>query len=283
MQKITSGPTIQRKPMVCAEHGEYQAIYFPHYELWAQCPTCQEKADKARAAEEKEAEKLRVFQARLDYAGLSKRFADKGFDNYLPATSAQRKILDLVQGYADNFARNLESGRCLALIGDVGNGKTHLGVSVLRSVIMQGYSARYVRAYDLYKAIKESWNGIGNKRSETEAMEDFTKPDLLVIDEIGVQFGTGTEETLMINVIDARYNAMLPTVAISNLPRPKEDKNRPFGTEEERRRKPVDLEDALGSRAYDRLIENDGLVLEFHGKSFRRIPQSPSQPAEAWQ
>jgi len=275
MEKITAGPAFQRKTLTCPVHGEYQATYLPHHGIWTSCFACLEETEKARAAEEKEAEKRRSFQRRLNQAGLSKRFSDKNFDNYLPATSAQKKILSLVQAYADNFTQHLEAGRCLALIGDVGNGKTHLGVSVLRSVIMQGFNARYVRAYDLYKAIKESWTGTGNRRSESEAMEDFTKPDLLVIDEVGVQFGTGTEETLMINVIDSRYNAMLPTAVLSNLPRPAKDNPKQFGTEEERRRKPIDLEDALGPRAYDRLIENGGLVLEFHGQSYRRLPQSP--------
>lgn len=283
MEKITTAFKRQRETRTCPEHGEYESLSLtPGF--WTDCRQCQEQREKEQAKAEAEAKRIEDFEAMLKYAGLGKRFMGKSFDNYQPRTAAQRRILEQVESYARDFQSALEAGRCLALIGEAGNGKTHLGVAILREVRTQGFTGRYVRAYDLFKSIKETWNSIGGKRSESEAMKDFTDPQLLVLDEIGVQFNTGTERTLLFQVIDTRYNDELPTVVISNLPKPADTKQRDAsGNDWEPRQNPKDLEDAMGYRSYDRLTENGGRILEFHGASYRRLVQSDSQPDQAWQ
>ena len=278
---------IRQEDRLCENHGPYIAKGLPPYtaERWTPCPECQDEQERAEAQAEKSSRQARLFESQLKAAGLDRRFLDKSFDNYVPRSGAQRKILEIVQAYVAEFPQNLEAGRCLGLLGQVGNGKTHLGVAVLREVILQDYSAKYVRAYDLYKAIKESWNSVGDKRSESETTREFTGPDLLVLDEVGVQFFTQAEETLMFQVIDSRYGQQKPTVIISNLGMPDKDKQREELADGDRRaRQHRDVEDALGYRAYDRLTENGGLILEFRGPSFRNQDAgSGSGLEQAWQ
>lgn len=276
MEKIITPSRMKRKPRNCPEHGDYESCSMDP-KFWTPCPVCQDRQEAERIQAKMAQNRIESFQSMLRFAGLGKRFLDKSFANYLPRSANQRQILAVVTDYAANFPANLDAGRCLGLIGDAGNGKTHLGVAILREVITAGYKGRYVRAYDLFKAIKESWNSIGAKRGESEAAADFTKPDLLVLDEVGVQFNTDTERTLLFQVIDTRYNDSLPTVVISNLPKPAADKQRDLaGNDWEPRRNPKDLEDAMGFRSYDRLTENGGQILVFKGESFRRNP-NPDQ------
>ncbi len=41
--------------------------------------------------------------------------------------------------------------------------------------------------------------------------------DLLIIDEVGVQFGSAAEMAILQEIINARYEIILPTILISNL------------------------------------------------------------------
>ena len=44
----------------------------------------------------------------------------------------------------------------------------------------------------------------------------FESPDLLILDEVGVQNVTEFERTVMLELINSRYEAMKPTIVISN-------------------------------------------------------------------
>lgn len=48
-------------------------------------------------------------------------------------------------------------------------------------------------------------------------MRTYIAPNLLVIDEIGVQFGSEAEKIILFEIINERYEAMKPTILISNL------------------------------------------------------------------
>ena len=102
----------------------------------------------------------------------------------------------------------------------------------------------------LTRRIEESW---GSAKAETEqlAIKAFTTPDLLVIDEVGSQFGSKTEELLLFEVLNDRYEDMKPTILISN-----------FSL--------VDIEKFLGERVIDRIHAGKSTVVSFTWESFRR-------------
>jgi DNA replication protein DnaC len=60
----------------------------------------------------------------------------------------------------------------------------------------------------------------------------------------------------MFDVLDGRYREMRPTLIISNL----NEKG---------------LQDCLGSRVFDRLMEIGSVVVTFNWGSYRRVPKSP--------
>ena len=75
------------------------------------------------------------------------------------------------------------------------------------------------------------------------------QPDLLILDEIGVQIGSEHEKLLLFDVLNGRYQQCRPTILISNL----------SGS---------DLEAYLGQRVMDRYREC-GAVLAFDWNSYR--------------
>ncbi|MCF7941843.1 MAG: hypothetical protein K9M84_09540 [Spirochaetia bacterium] len=75
--------------------------------------------------------------------------------------------------------------------------------------------------------------------------------DLLNIDEIGKQLDTPVEKWAMFDLINQRYNELMPTIFISNL-------------------SIEDFSDFMGEEAVDRIRENRGFSVLFDGRSYRR-------------
>jgi DNA replication protein DnaC len=73
---------------------------------------------------------------------------------------------------------------------------------------------------------------------------------LLVVDEVGAQAGTAYELGVLHEVIDRRYQLVLPTVVVSNLAA-------------------ADLGRYIGDRALDRLREGGGQAVGFSWTSAR--------------
>jgi len=106
-----------------------------------------------------------------------------------------------------------------------------------------------VKASEMIRRIRESYRRESHE-SEQYLIEDYATVPLLVVNEIGVQFGTDAEKNLLFEVLDLRYENMLPTVFISNL-------------------SIQGIRDFVGGRVIDRMLEN-GKVVEFTWESYRR-------------
>jgi DNA replication protein DnaC len=90
------------------------------------------------------------------------------------------------------------------------------------------------------------------QRSESEAFDLLTAPDLLILDEVGVTIGNATTRRAMLfDVLNARYGEMRPTILIGNLTA-------------------AEMEAYLGERIMDRLLEIGSAMVPFAWASHRR-------------
>jgi len=99
-------------------------------------------------------------------------------------------------------------------------------------------------------SIKETYSRSSDK-TEKQVLDKLRTVDLLILDEVGVQFGTETEKILFYQIINGRYENVLPTILISNL--------------DEKR-----LSEYIGERCIDRLREGGGAVIAFGWESYRK-------------
>ncbi|SHM78034.1 ATP-binding protein [Phytopseudomonas punonensis] len=241
-------------PAKCPTHGDYIASVLRDGAL-SGCPECS-RIDQAQAeaVERGEQQRLAVaarLERQLGQALIPPRFKDKTFANYRASTDRQQVALQLCVDYANNFPDNAAHGRCLMLLGHVGNGKTHLAVAIGSAVVEQHRrTVLYTTVARVCQQVKASY-GKEAAQSEREALEVFRTPDLLILDEVGASYGTDFERMVMFEVINARYEEMKPTIVISNL----------FAQA---------LAGALGDRVVDRLREGDGVVVVFDWNSARR-------------
>lgn len=207
------------------------------------CFVCNELKAQANKAKQGKVDTL------MPNAQIGKRYHAMTFDQYKPADSKASHAKEACSRYAATFPDRLKDCDNILMIGNPGTGKNMLAACVCREVLNQGHTALHTTAIKLVRRIKETWSN--KSETETQAITAFTIPDLLVIDEIGVQFGSKTEEMLLFEVINERYENMRPTILISNL-------------------NMDDIEKFLGARTMDRFCEGKSMMLQFTWDSYRR-------------
>jgi len=226
----------------CPAHGPWlRSVYNQEQQEWHAvlpigCPACRRDAQ------------LRTL---LQRTAIPPRFANSTFDTFTVESPDQKTALDACREYADNFQQMHTKGVCMVLRGNVGTGKNHLACAIARQVSKQGYSSLLLTVGEAIQRIRATWDrDRQSPETHTEIIERFADVNLLILDEIGRQYGSEAERINLFEVIDARYRAMRPTIIISNLP-------------------PAEISTYLGGAAYDRLRENDGILVNFDWESHR--------------
>lgn len=246
-------PTKHFRESICEKHGAYQekgiSIFRPEPK-WMGCEVCKAE-EKEREANEKELrEKIEAQQkieARMSKAGIPIRFREKDFSSYIADTKEKKLSLSVARDFADSFEENHKKGMTLIFSGKAGTGKSHLAISIAKSV-MPKYTAMYLNALDAVRMIRDTWRK-DSEKSELDVLELLGSIDLLVIDEVGVQYGTDNEQMLMFDIINRRYRDCKPMILITNLG--------------------VDgFKDYMTERSFDRLREN-GKWVAFDWESYR--------------
>lgn len=101
------------------------------------------------------------------------------------------------------------------IYGGLGVGKTSLAIEFMRDFAAGNRYGLFETLWHMVAVVKSTW-GEGGERGELEAIADFVKPDLLVVDEVGVQFGTVAERNILYAVVVSRYNKCKPTILTTN-------------------------------------------------------------------
>nr|DAF36669.1 MAG TPA: Replicative helicase [Caudoviricetes sp.] len=240
---------------VCPKHGPYMDfLLLPHKGLWSGCPMCKQEHDHAAAAQDEARAKAEIaawnIERLIGQTCIPPRFANRSFANFRTDEPDQKMALGICVRYSEtDWESTIRNGRNLCILGRPGTGKTHLAAAMVRSVVSRGYPAVYVKEPDIFRRVKESY--MSRTLSERQAMADFVKPALLVVDEVGRQYGTQAERSMFFDVIDQRYENMKPTVLVSNLDQ-------------------AHFCELMGPAICSRLSEGGGKFLVLAGKDMRR-------------
>ena len=234
----------------CDRHGEFSHSDMAKFWMLGvrpgECPRCHEERQKVFLREQQAKKAVHFFSTA---SGVPARFQGTSLDDYVPENEKAEKVLSLLREYAEKFEQHRKLGLSLILCGKTGTGKTHLACAVLRYLAEKhGVCGKYTTAYRAVQEIRASYKS--HDLTELQAMDAFISPDMLVLDEIGVQYGTESEQLLLFTLLNGRYEAMRPSIVISNLT-------------------VSEVSKYLGDRVYDRLRENGGGVLAFDWQSFR--------------
>lgn len=249
----TSLPTETRQAE-CPEHGAFESkgitLPFAERRVWTQCPVCEKQRTEREAAEKRAEEELRrqrILESRLDRAGIPLRFRGKTLDSFVAETAEQCHALEVARRFVADFGRHMEQGSTAVFSGMPGTGKSHLAIAIAQAV-MGSTTVLYAGALDVVRMIRATWSR-DSEQSERAVLDMLGSVGLLVMDEVGVQYGTDAEKVLLFDVINRRYQDMMPTILLTNLDA-------------------TGLREYLGDRAFDRIREV-GVWVPFAWRSHR--------------
>ena len=183
-----------------------------------------EREAKERAAREAEVSKKmreRVAQIIGD-SGMHTRFLRRTFDTF-QITQENQRALRVCQGYADTFHEKLPSsdtdpGRNgLFITGPKGTGKTHLAAAIANQLMREGTGVICMTMIDLLDRIKETYAQRQQREaSEGDVLNAYKEVPLLIIDDMGKEPATEWAVSKIYAIINARYEAYLPTIVTTN-------------------------------------------------------------------
>ncbi|MEO7673826.1 MAG: ATP-binding protein [Pyrinomonadaceae bacterium] len=190
----------------------------------------------------------------LDRARLPKRYASCHFHNFKPSNASQEHAY----AYASRLTMEYPAiERGLLLMGTVGVGKTHLAVSILKSLTERGFGCLFYEFGSLLKEIQDSYNA-NTKTSELGVLTPVLKTEVLVLDELGNSKPTDWVLDTMAHIINTRYNDKKLTIFTTNYP----DERLSDGRET--------LEDRIGVRVRSRIYEMCKTVV-VNGDDYRKV------------
>jgi DNA replication protein DnaC len=220
-------------------------------------------------------------QRLMKSARIPRRYEQCSFNSYTftsktyPGTESQKLAKEFSKKFVEDFPL-VDVG--LMFIGPCGVGKTHLAVSILRSlVINKGVECRFYDFRELLKEIQNSYNPV-SQTSEMAILEPVLNVDLLVLDDLGAIKPSLWVQDTVAHILNSRYNDKRTTILTSNFldlePRgaaPEEDLRR---TKKERSLynfpNEESLTDRIGVRMRSRLYEMCKAI-HIDGEDFRQV------------
>lgn len=249
----------------CETHGAFteagHKLGNGAHEIWSGCAACAVDRRQAEALERQEAEQARSMERRLqliEKAAIPPRFRSRTFATFNATTKAKQHALTVARDFAEDFGSLAPRGHGLIFSGLPGTGKSHLAASIMLHLIGgdRRWGVQYITCMALIRAVRETWRKDSDS-TERKVLAKFGRDiDLLVIDEVGVQYGTDGEQTILFEILDRRYSEMRPTVLLTN-----QDK--------------TGFKSFVGDRVMDRLAETCRWV-SFDWESYRPTARKES-------
>lgn len=200
-------------------------------------------------------------KARKLSAVIPRRYRGASFDRP-PVTQIEPTVVGAVRRYVGDLDANLDAGRGLWLMGDVGTGKTTLAMLVSRTAIERG---RTVAIYSMPRLLSElrTTFDADAETSYLGLLDSLASIDLLHLDDVGAERTSDWVLEQLYSIVNARYEDERAVVITTN-------------------KSYEELKEQIGERTVSRLVEMCGDPLPLFGGDRRvahEVPPAQGAPA----
>jgi DNA replication protein DnaC len=161
---------------------------------------------------------VKRMQEILEKSGISEDFQNIGFKQYIPhsdATIAARaKAIDYVMKF-DSVVETRQNS--IALLGQVGSGKTHLSIAIGNALMKRGIGVLYMPFRDVITELKQNMT---DEEYYQQQVNRFKRAKVLLIDDLfkgSLRQGKINESdiSIMFEIINHRYLNKAPIIVSS--------------------------------------------------------------------
>lgn len=163
----------------------------------------------------------------------------------------------VVRRFSERIEENLDRGRGVWIMGDVGTGKTMLAMLVSKAALDAG---RTTAIYSLPRLLSLIRGAIDDDQGVVGFLDRLATVDLLHIDDVGAENRTDWALEQLYSIINSRYEDERSIVMTTNL-------------------EPSQLAEQIGARTVSRLVEMCGDPLPLFGEDRRRELRAPLRSA----
>ncbi|MDR1072506.1 MAG: hypothetical protein LBL45_02375, partial [Treponema sp.] len=204
--KFREPETLPEADFDCPKHGRYAGHPIKYFRSFGnddercvespECPKCVEEEAMRREraeAEEKKREEIKRFIG----MGIDEKYWPETLGTFNAYTPELEKHLEAARKFSEN-----PKDKKLVMLGENGNGKTHLAIGALKVI-----GGLICTAYEIGLTLRESYYGAIN---QYEFLQKLCETPLLVIDDVEKASETQAKQNWLSHVIGKRYNKMLP-------------------------------------------------------------------------
>ncbi len=152
-------------------------------------------------------EKGRAEERRRDQEMMARRVASAGIKRRY--RDAQTSIPEVIN-YLNAFGK--AEGNGLYIHGGVGSGKTYAATALARALLYAGYSVMVTTTTAMLDSISDTY---GKNLASADGVGRYASCDVLVIDDMGKENASAWAVNTLFQILNARYEAMLPIVVTS--------------------------------------------------------------------
>ena len=167
----------------------------------------------------------------------------------------------MARRFAADIEGQLERGRGMWIMGDIGTGKTMLAMLISKAALDAG---RTVAIYSLPRLLNLIRDSIEDADGMLGFLDRLAGVDLLHLDDVGAENRTDWALEQLYSIVNTRYEEQRSIVITTNL-------------------QPDELAEQIGARTVSRLIEMCGDPLPLFGedrrREYRALRAQPSGPA----
>lgn len=237
--------------------SDYPEDLNKYSEILADLMECKEQM-RERSIDDKKIKAYYPKEGHIAHVGNVANFPERhrglSLFSWAAHTDDQLAAINAVNAWCLRQAEGV-NGQSILLYGPPGTGKTHLACAAGAFFgIVWGDSVIYSNAADIVRTVRDSYDDESNI-TEKEAFQKFTKPKLLIMDEVGVGKDSDFSRETLHTVISKRYDKKFPTIFITNA-------------------SAKDFRSAIMERAWDRLQEDGALQIKMVWDSFRTTPRT---------
>lgn len=194
---------------------------------------------------------LRIAEDKLKASGLSEEFRKMTFDRY-----DYQNNIEIMEAYltAKNYSKYFEEIRVvrknsIIFSGQVGSGKTHLGMAIANSLLDKSIGVIYMPYRGSITKLKQS---ITNGEDYQREIRKYKEAKVLLIDDLFKGKITESDVNIIYEIVDYRYFKNLPFII----------------TTEKTTEDLLDIDEAIGSRLYE-MSKNNLVTLEGEKLNYR--------------